>query len=153
TVTLPMPVVAGAEAERDAEAVEATALRGKRVLYVEDTASNREVMSALISETQATLAQAATVAEGMQKLRDEPCHAVLVDLQLPDASGFDFAHEALAMRPHLPIIAVTAQTDEETRAACIAAGMMDVVVKPVEPSRLFAALARCFAGTASASPA
>jgi signal transduction histidine kinase/DNA-binding response OmpR family regulator len=147
TVTLPMPVAEGAEADAGAETVVASSLRGRRVLYVEDTPSNREVMAALIAETEAELVLAGTVAEGMEKLRAEPCDVVLVDLQLPDASGFDFAHEALAMRPHLPIIAVTAQTDEETRDACIAAGMMDVVVKPVEPARLFATLAKCFAGT------
>ena len=118
-------------------------LRGRRLLYVEDTASNREVMAALIEETGATLAMAETAREGLQKLRAEACDAVLVDLQLPDASGIDFARQALVARPGVPILAVTAQTDAETRAECLAAGMLAVVVKPVEPAALFALLEKC----------
>ena len=91
------------------------------------------------------LFRSGTVAEGLDKLRADPCDAVLVDLQLPDASGFDFARAALAMRPHLPIIAVTAQTDEQSRADCLAAGMIAVVVKPVDPAALFSTLEKCFA--------
>ena len=145
TVTLPVSAVEWEITPRDAAPAGASSLRGKRLLYVEDTASNREVMSALIAETGATLILAETVAEGMEMLRADPCDAALVDLQLPDASGFDFARAALAMRPHLPIIAVTAQTDEQTRADCLAAGMLAVVLKPVEPAALFVTLEKCFA--------
>ena len=142
-VRLPMTAARASTAVPSAESAPAVNLRGRRLLYVEDTASNREVMAALIAETGATLALAATVREGLEKLRAEPCDAVLVDLQLPDASGIDFARQALASRPGLPILAVTAQTDAETRAECLAAGMLAVVVKPVDPAALFPLLAHC----------
>ena len=142
-VRLPMAAAHASAAVKSAESAAAASLHGRRLLYVEDTASNREVMAALIAETGAALAMAATAREGMEKLRAEPCDAVLVDLQLPDASGIDFARQALAARPGLPILAVTAQTDAETRAECLAAGMIAVVVKPVEPAALFSALEKC----------
>ncbi len=146
-VRLPMTAARASAAMKSAEREPAASLQGKRLLYVEDTASNREVMAALIAETGATLALAETAREGMEKLRAEPCDAMLVDLQLPDASGIDFARQALAARPGLPILAVTAQTDAETRAECLAAGMLAVVVKPVEPATLFFLLAQCLSPT------
>ena len=143
TVRLPMTAARASAAVQSAEPATTARLHGKRLLYVEDTASNREVMAALIAETGAALALAETAREGLEKLRAEACDAVLVDLQLPDASGIDFARQALAARPGLPILAVTAQTDAETRAECLAAGMLAVVVKPVDPATLFALLEQC----------
>jgi DNA-binding response OmpR family regulator len=46
------------------------------------------------------------------------------------------------MLPNLPIIAVTAQVSESMRQECLAAGMKDVVAKPVKPEMLFSALSR-----------
>ncbi len=143
TVRLPMAAARASAIVKSAESAAAASLHGRRLLYVEDTASNREVMAGLIAETGAVLEMAETAREGMEKLRAEPCDAVLVDLQLPDASGIDFARQALAARPGLPILAVTAQTDAETRAECLAAGMVAVVVKPVDPAALFSALEKC----------
>ena len=67
------------------------------------------------------------------------------DLQLPDTNGIALAARIRALRPNLPLLAVTAQVDEATRQACHAAGMAAVVTKPVNPGRLLEALAGCLA--------
>ena len=53
--------------------------------------------------------------------------------------------------PGLPIIAVTAQAGSAAREACEAAGMCAVILKPVEPDQLFAAL-RAHARPPAAKP-
>ena len=115
-------------------------LDGMRILYVEDTSSNREVMAALISETGAVLEMVETGAEGLERLRTAEFDVALFDLQLPDMTGIELAREALKLRPELPVFAVTAQLSDEARAECLRAGMRGAVAKPIVPGILFAVL-------------
>ena len=124
-------------------------LEGRRILYVEDTASNREVMSALIDETGATLEMAETGGAGLELLRQRTYDIALFDLQLPDMTGLELARAALLIRQDLPIFAVTAQLSEEARKECIRAGMRGAIAKPIVPSILFATLESYAAPTAS----
>ena len=127
-------------------------LEGKRILYVEDTASNREVMSALIEETGATLEMAETATAGLELLRQRDYDVALFDLQLPDMTGLELAHAALLIRPELPIFAVTAQLSEAARRDCLQAGMRGAVAKPIVPAILFSTLQFCTAPTAPQKP-
>ena len=118
-------------------------LEGKRILYVEDTASNREVMSALIDETGATLELAETGTAGLELLRQRDYDIALFDLQLPDMTGLELARAALLIRPELPIFAVTAQLSDEARRECLRVGMRGAVAKPIVPAILFSTLQFC----------
>ncbi len=139
-VTLPLPA-AVAEPGRGQPAVNTVPdLSGLRLLYVEDVASNRHVMAAIMEETHAQLDFAETGAEGIAALESAGYDAVLLDLQLPDMTGAEVARLMTPRWPGLPIIAVTAQAASAAREACEAAGMCAVVLKPVEPDHLFAAL-------------
>ena len=117
---------------------------GRRVLYVEDVASNREVMSAIFEETAAALTTVENGAEALRVLDGVRFDAALLDLQLPDMTGFELAAALRARHPKLPLIAVTAQTATGIVEQCQAAGMEEVVSKPVDPTKLFTALAQSF---------
>ena len=127
-------------------------LEGKRILYVEDTASNREVMSSLIDETGATLEMAETAAVGLELLRQRDYDVALFDLQLPDMTGLELARAALLIRPQLPIFAVTAQLSEAARSDCLKAGMRGAVAKPIVPAILFSTLQSCAVPAAPQKP-
>jgi signal transduction histidine kinase/CheY-like chemotaxis protein len=140
TITLPCPASSVAAAVVSAGP---PSLAGLRVLIVEDSPSGREVILAIMEETGATLSLAEDGAQALAILRDgQPLAAALFDLQLPDTNGIDLAKAARGERPDLPVIAVTAQVTDDTRAACAAAGMSDLVPKPVDPGTLYAALAK-----------
>lgn len=127
-------------------------LEGMRILYVEDTASNREVMAALIGETGAVLEMVENGAAGLARLRAAEFDAALFDLQLPDMTGVELAREALKLRPGLLVFAVTAQLSDEARAECLRAGMRGAVAKPIVPAILFAAL-KSSAASGAVAPA
>lgn len=141
TVTLPLPAEGADSPGIPGGPIPAAPdLSGLRILYVEDVLSNCEVMAAILEETGAVLDCANTGTAGLEKVRNEAWDVVLLDLQLPDATGIDLARRILESHPALPVIAVTAQAGSAVRVECEAAGMVAVVLKPVEPDQLFSAI-------------
>ena len=117
-------------------------LKGRHLLGVEDSPTNREVLASLLEETGASFTLVGDGAAALEKLAERPWDLALFDLQLPDTNGLALAREAHRLQPALPLIAVTAQVTAETRADCLAGGFLAVVPKPVAPQALFDALAR-----------
>jgi CheY-like chemotaxis protein len=74
------------------------------------------------------------VTNGMDALdavrRSGPYVAVLMDCQMPAMDGFE-ATKGIRTFASLPIIAMTASHSDESKAACLAAGMNDFLTKPI----------------------
>lgn len=77
------------------------------------------------------------------KNADEPYDAIIMDVAMPGLDGLDATRAIRALgrgrgnaRSGLPILALTASAFDEERAACLAAGMTDVLVKPIDPLAL-----------------
>ena len=74
--------------------------------------------------------------------------AILMDIMMPVKNGLQAAREIRAMQTEdaktIPIIALTADVQEETEERCMEAGMTDFLAKPIEPERLLGTLAKEF---------
>ena len=84
-----------------------------------------------------TVREAKDGAEGLAKFAETAPDLVLLDLRLPDISGFEVCRQ---LRQHsiVPIIMVTAQTDTHDLVAGLEAGADDYVTKPVVAKELAA---------------
>lgn len=71
---------------------------------------------------------------------------ILMDCRLPGADGCEVTRSLRGAGFRGPILAVTAQTAEDERLACLDAGMDAVLAKPVAPARLVAAVESWLAG-------
>ena len=74
---------------------------------------------------------------------------VLMDMNMPAISGLDVARMyrfTHTDRPHLPIVALTAEATEAARRQCADAGMDAFLTKPVDPKTLFATIDRLVGG-------
>jgi two-component system sensor histidine kinase RpfC len=74
---------------------------------------------------------------------------VLMDMNMPAISGLDVARMyrfAHTDRPHLPIVALTAEATEAARRQCADAGMDAFLTKPVDSKALFATIDRLVSG-------
>jgi two-component system nitrogen regulation response regulator GlnG len=87
---------------------------------------------------------AATGAEGLEQVRAARPDVVVLDLQLPDASGLDVFHEIQAHDPRRPVIFVTAHGTTETAIEAMKRGAFDYLVKPVDLEKMSALLGRAF---------
>ena len=110
--------------------VKASVPTGLRILYVEDVASNRQVMELTLKDTDIDLHFAETGKAALNKLRNTAFDLVLLDLQLPDMSGDVLARRILETHSEVPILAVTAQSSARTDQRLRDAGIRAVAIKP-----------------------
>jgi signal transduction histidine kinase/DNA-binding response OmpR family regulator len=112
-----------------------------RVLVVEDDRINQRLIKASLEREGLRVDIAGDGAEGLEALHRADYDAVLLDLMMPVMDGFACARqirqrERAEARPAIPLIAVTACTDEDIPARCLEAGMDATVRKPFEPKQL-----------------
>jgi two-component system sensor histidine kinase/response regulator len=120
-------------------------LSGTDVLLVEDNDLNRALVMAILAETGATVREAHDGTQAVAAVRQRVPDVVLMDIHMPLMDGFQATAAIRALGPagrDLPIIATTADALEGDRDRALRAGMNDHLVKPLEPSRLIAALRR-----------
>jgi two-component system response regulator RegX3 len=103
--------------------------RKRTVLLVEDETSITEPLAEALAREGFDTKVAATAAEALElAARIEP-DLVLLDVMLPDGSGFDVCRE-LRQRSQVPIIMLTARGEEADRVVGLELGADDYVVKP-----------------------
>jgi DNA-binding response OmpR family regulator len=95
-----------------------------------------------------------TGSSGMEFVKKHPPHLVLLDIRLPDGSGFDFCRQMRQAGIKQPIIMLTAQHDEMDKVIGLEMGADDYVTKPFSlrelVSRVRAQLRRSYGEYASA---
>jgi CheY-like chemotaxis protein/DNA-binding HxlR family transcriptional regulator len=142
-------VRAWAEAQRCAQALRETGFyaiheghsfvgKEPQVLVVEDTASTAEMEMLLLRREGFAARHAANGKEAAEILETMIPDLVLLDVNLPDTSGFKIL-ETLRNHPrlkHLPVIMVTSQVGEEDVLAGIRGGADGYIFKPFPPKLL-----------------
>ena len=108
------------------------------VLVVEDDATIREVVEALLESVGATVAAVADGRAALERIAAGGVDLVLLDLMLPDVNGLELCRRLRTYEDgaYLPIIMLTALSNEADRHAGFAAGADDYVAKPFEASEL-----------------
>lgn len=107
------------------------------LLFIEDDDAIRLALSMALEDEGYHIIQAPTGEEGLAAFAAHEPDLVLLDLRLPDMSGFEVCRN-LRARSLAPIIIVTAQTDTYDLVAGLEAGADDYVTKPVVPKELAA---------------
>jgi two-component system, sensor histidine kinase and response regulator len=136
-----------ANADRALERAPAGQADSATVLVVDDDAMNLFVLRKLLQNLGVG---AVTVGSGSLAIDQLSVHkyaAVFMDLRMPGMSGTEAtrairAREVSAGATRVPVIATTANSSEADRLACIAAGMDDMLPKPIDPAHLVSILDR-----------
>ena len=147
TVSIPSRFVERLEVvEAAAEAGQAAPPRPSlRILVAEDNDVNQILIDALLRRMGHAVHLVGNGRQAVEAVRHGEYDLVLMDLQMPGMDGIEATHAIRALegpRSSLPIIAMTANAFEDTRQACLAAGMDDYVAKPIDVAQLAAAIGR-----------
>ena len=120
------------------------ALRGMKILLVDDEEDTREFVRSLLEQNAAQVTVAASAAEAIASLQSQCPDLLLSDLGLPEEDGFSLIRRVRALpgrsESRIPAVALTAYARSEDRTRAMLAGFQDHVVKPVVPSDLLAVL-------------
>lgn len=111
-----------------------------RILLVEDDRRLREVLARGLRDAAHAVDEAASLAEARPRLGVENYDVVVLDVNLPDGSGFDLTRAVRAAGLPVPILLLTARDAVEDRVEGLDAGADDYLVKPFAHAELLARL-------------
>jgi DNA-binding response OmpR family regulator len=107
------------------------------LLFIEDDDQIRLALTLALEDEGYRVQEAPDGTSGLAAFAEQEADLVLLDLRLPDMSGFDVCR-SLRKASIVPIIIITAQTDTYDLVAGLEAGADDYVTKPVVPKELAA---------------
>ena len=115
--------------------------RGATIVVVDDTEANRYVVARHLTAAGYRVVEAASGTAGLARVREELPALVILDVRLPDFSGFELARRLRAddRTAAIPILHISASfTDSESRAQGLDNGADGYLTHPVEPAVMLA---------------
>jgi DNA-binding response OmpR family regulator len=110
----------------------------EKLLIIEDDRAIYKALKQLFEPEGYTIQFATDGAAGLAAFRTAPPSLVILDLKLPQMSGRDVCREIRKTTPSLPIIILSATTDEVDKVLLLELGADDYVTKPFSPKELLA---------------
>ena len=140
--------------EPSAMANELAAVKGARILLVEDNDINQRVASEILEDVGFVVEVAENGQLGLEMAQRGDYDLVLMDMQMPVMDGVTATLEIRKRRAlaGLPIVAMTANAMQRDRERCLNAGMNDFVTKPIDPDDLCKVLLRWIKPRAGKEP-
>lgn len=117
---------------------ENTQANGEKILLVEDNYFNQALAQIILQKLGYQVLTATDGANALSMLQRHKVALVLMDIEMPGINGYDTTRQIrqLPGLQQLPVIAMTAHHSQDTRQRCLAAGMNDLLVKPIDATAL-----------------
>ncbi len=114
-------------------------MRGK-ILIVDDEPAIRQMVSLALSQANYDCLEAADTAEAQTKILADKPDLILLDWMLPKVSGMDYARQLRRekLTEDIPVIMLTARTEEEDKVKGLDSGVDDYITKPFSTRELLA---------------
>jgi len=105
-----------------------------KILYVEDNAANRILVSQVLEGYGYTVVEAVDGLSGIKAAQQEEPDLILMDINIPGMDGYETATriKSLPKLKHIPIIALTAMTLAGDRERALTAGCSGYIAKPID---------------------
>jgi putative nucleotidyltransferase with HDIG domain len=113
-----------------------------RALIVDDEASSRKLLTAMLGEAEIACTTAASADEGLRILETEAVDAILSDLQMPGISGMAFLAKVRPRYGHIAFLMITGVNDVAVGIEAMRKGADDYLIKPLQFEIVMASLGR-----------
>ncbi|ASA19801.1 response regulator transcription factor [Paenibacillus donghaensis] len=118
-------------------------MRSKKILIIEDEEGIRDILSYSLRKEGFEILEAANGQEGLMLLERNHADLVLLDLMLPDVSGFDIC-KRLSYTSRTPVIMITAKSDMLDKVLGMELGADDYITKPFDIREVIARIRAIF---------
>ena len=135
--------------DNDRKRVQQTRFDNARVLVVDDSESNRELIALLLRRSHAQVDFAENGEQAIEKVVHGDFDVVLMDMQMPVMDGFTATRTLRSMGIQVPIVACTANAMRQDEIECEEAGCNGFLPKPINQERLFACIGQFVNATES----
>jgi PAS domain S-box-containing protein len=133
----------------------APALKGVKILVVDDEADARELLSMILEQVGAETATAGSVDEALAVLQRFKPNVLVSDIGMPEHDGYCLIRKVRAGEADgvsgIPAVALTAFARDEDRSRALESGFQAHLPKPIEPGELTAIIARLVTGRAASA--
>ena len=109
-----------------------------KILIVEDEESNYELLKAMLRKRELEVIWAQTGKQAIEQCKTHSFALILMDIKMPEMSGYDAIVELRKMGIDCPIIAQTAYARLEDEETALRSGFDGYVSKPIDRARLLA---------------
>ncbi|HQE92942.1 MAG TPA: ATP-binding protein [Anaerolineae bacterium] len=116
-----------------------------KILYIDDALASRQLVRRLLS-TPYEFFEAADGLAGIDKALEVQPDLILVDLNLPQFTGYEVAARMKSLLPNVPVVALTADMAEHVRERALASGCDGYIAKPIDAGTFVEQLAHFLAG-------
>ncbi len=123
-------------------------VKGRHLLVVDDNATNRRILKAMLGAMQITAHCVDSGAAALAALRDtdQPIDCILLDAQMPEMDGYELAGRLHAEHRALPpMLMLSSGALRGDALRCEESGIAGFFAKPISSDELLAALGRLFA--------
>lgn len=110
----------------------------KKILVIEDDPSILRLIKYTLEREGYQVLTASNGLEGLRKAKREEPDLTILDVMLPGIDGFEICHRLRAepQTAQLPILMLSAKTQEKDKVAGFKVGADDYLTKPVHPSEI-----------------
>jgi CheY-like chemotaxis protein len=117
------------------------------ILLAEDNLINQKVAQSIFKNIGYEIEIAKNGAEAVELVEKQKFDILFMDLLMPEMDGYQAAEKIRAAGHMLPIVALSADENEETRKAAFEAGMNDYLMKPTRVENIKHLLIKLFSKT------
>jgi two-component system invasion response regulator UvrY len=119
-----------------------------RILITDDHALIRMGLKQLLQAgfARAVIGEASNAAEALQQIGEQPWDIVVLDITMPGRSGVDILRDIKMLRPKLPVLILTAASEDQFAIRVLKVGAAGFVRKEMAPTELVNAIKKVIAG-------
>jgi FixJ family two-component response regulator len=114
--------------------------RGVSVAIVDDDASVRKALGRLLSANSFEITTYGSVSDFMESIESGMPQCLVLDLHMPDVTGFELQRDLSRLGINIPTIVITAWDEPWIRERCVRAGAVAFLVKPLDEAVLLNAI-------------
>jgi len=117
-------------------------MKGKSILVIDDEKVILESLTMFLTEKGYSVENAASAAEGREKVDTLKPDIVILDIRLPDGNGLELLKELKNRAREMPVIMITAFHDMDSTIKAIKHGATEYITKPIDADELERAVQR-----------